>query len=139
VAVLFGLGSAIFLLGAVIGYGRGGFGDGGTSARGFEWAVKTGCLLLAVSVTVGVCGGSLMSRLKLPAFLGWAGVMGLTFAFMNGGGVLLGMNAHGFWPEVLKGLALGATVGAISGPLFQRIQARNIRASQRPNAPAVDP
>ncbi len=126
-AVFSGLGVTIFLVGAVIGYCRGAFGDGGTAAQGFGWAINTGVLLVGMSAIIGVPGGLLFSRLQLPAFIGWAFVMGLAFATMNGGGVLLGMNDNEFWPETIKGILLGALIGAIAGPIIQRIQLRRIK------------
>ena len=131
--ILCGLGAAIFLVGAVIGYCRGAFGDEGTAEQGFDWAIKTGLLLVAMSAILGVFGGLILSKLQLPAFIGWAFVMGLAFAIMNGGGVLLGMNDNSLWPQTIKGFLGGALVGAIAGPIIQRNQSRRFQKT-RPNS-----
>ena len=128
-AVLSGLEVAIFLVGAVIGYCRGAFGDQGTAEQGVDWAVKTGLLLVAMSAILGVLGGTVLSKLKLPAFIGWAFVMGLAFAIMNGGGGLLGMNDKDLLPQIGSGFLGGAFIGAISGPIIQRIQSKSKRDS----------
>lgn len=130
VAVICGLGLAIFIVGAILGYCQGAFGEGSSAEKGFDWAVKTGLLLVAMSAFLGVFGGLVLSKLRLPAFLGWAFVMGLAFAIMNGGGIVLGMNDKAFWPETIKGILFGAFVGAIAGPLIQRIQMRQIQTTQ---------
>ena len=128
-AVLCGLGLAIFIVGAVLGYCQGAFGEGGGAEQGFDCAVKTGLLLVAMSAFLGVFGGIVLSKLRLPAFIGWALVMGLAFAIMNGGGILLGMNDKVFWPEIIKGFLFGAIVGAIAGAIIQRIQVRRIQSN----------
>ncbi|MGV3483109.1 MAG: hypothetical protein ACO1RT_01685 [Planctomycetaceae bacterium] len=139
-AIVFcGLGAAIFLLGAVIGYCRGAFGDEGTAARGFDWAVKTGLLVVAMSATLGVLGGFVFSKLQPPAFVGWAFVIGLAFAIMNGGGVLLGMNEKELWPEIIKGFLGGALVGAISGSISQRNHLRRVQKTQFDTETSTDP
>ena len=138
VAVLGGLGVVIFLLGAVLGYCQGAFGDGGTAERGFDWAVKTGLLLVAMSVVLGVFGGLVLSKVRLPAFVGWAFVMGLAFAIMNGGGILLAMNDKAFWPETIKGLLFGAIVGAIAGPIIHRNQMRRLQKEQLDGKTSTD-
>lgn len=106
-AHLCGLGFAMFLIGAVMGYCRGAFGDGGTTEQGFDWAVKTGLLLVAMSAALGVLGGFILSKIQLPSYIHWSFLMGLAFAIMNGGGVLLGMNEKEFWPETISGSLLG--------------------------------
>ncbi len=137
-AVLGGLGAAIFLVGAVLGYCQGAFGEGGTAEKGFDWAVKTGLLLVAMSIVLGVFGGLILSKLRLPAFVGWAFVMGLAFAIMNGGGILLAMSDKAFWPETVKGLLFGAIVGAIAGPLIHRNQMRRLQKGQLDGETSTD-
>jgi hypothetical protein len=56
--------------------------------------------------------------------------MGLSFAIMTGGGILLGMNDKIFWSETIKQFLLGSIVGAIAGPLIQRNQMRRIQTTQ---------
>lgn len=128
--VLCGLGLAIFVVGAILGYCQGAFGEGGNADQGFDWAVKNGLLLVAMSAFLGIFGGVVLARLRLPAFISWAFVMGLAFAIMNGGGILLGMSDKVFWLETIKGFLFGAFVGAIAGPLIQRIQQRRIQTTQ---------
>lgn len=124
-------GAVVFLVGALLGYCQGALGSEGSAERGFDWAVKTGLLLVVMSTVAGGIGALAFSWLRLPAFIGWALVMGLTFAIMNGGGVLLGVNEKEFWPETLGGLLQGVVVGAIAGPLIQRVQARRIQKTQQ--------
>ena len=137
-AILSGLGIAIFIVGAALGYCQGVFGDEGTAEKGFDWAVKTGFLFVAMSAILGVFGGLVLSKLRLPAFIGWAVVMGLAFATMNGGGILLGMSNKAFWPETIKGFFFGAIVGAIAGPLIQRSQMRLSQKTQLASEQSVD-
>jgi len=140
-AVFSGLGVAIFLVGAVIGYCRGAFGDGGIAAQGFGWAIKTGLLsvaMSAMSAILGVLGGLLSSRLQLHAFIGWAFWMGLAFAIMNGGGTLLGMNDNEFWPETIKRTLQGALIGAIAVQIIQRNQLRRIKKTQLNSETSTD-
>jgi len=129
-ARLCGLGFAMFLIGAVMGYCRGALGDGGTTEQGFDWAVKTGLLLVAMSAALGVLGGFILSKIQLPSYIHWSFLMGLAFAIMNGGGVLLGMNEKEFWPETISGSLLGALVGAIAGPIILRNQSRRIQKTR---------
>jgi membrane associated rhomboid family serine protease len=132
-AVLCGLAAAIFLVGATIGYCRGAFGDGGSAERGFDWAIKTGILLLATSAIIGVLGGLghlILSKLQLPEILRWAFLFGVAYAIMSGimtgGGDFLGMNDNSprmndksLWLEAIKGFLGGALVGAIVGLKLQ--------------------
>ena len=129
-AVLGGLGLAIFVVGAILGYFQGAFGEGGNADQGFDWAVKTGLLLVAMSAFLGIFSGVVLTKLKLPAFIGWALVMGLAFAIMNGGGILLGISDKVFWLETIKGVFFGAIIGAIAGPLIHRIQMRRSQTTQ---------
>ena len=135
--VLCGLGLAIFVVGAILGYCKGALGEGGNADQGFDWAVKTGLLLVTMSALLGIFGGVVLTKLRLPAFIGWAFVMGLAFAIMNGGGILLGMSDKVFWLETIKGFFFGAIVGTIAGPLIQRIQVRRIQTTQL-NSEIVD-
>ena len=128
-AVICGLGLAIFIVGAILGFCQGAFGEGGDTEQGFDWAVKTGLLMVAMSALLGVFGGTVLSKLRLPAFISWAFLMGLAFAIMNGGEILLGMSDRAFWPETIKGFLLGAIIGGIAGPLIQRIQMRKPKGS----------
>lgn len=137
-AILCGLGFSIFIVGAVMGYCEGAFGEKGNAEQGFDWAVKTGLLLVAMSTFLGVFGGIVLSKLRLPAFIAWAFVMGLAFAIMNGGGVLLGMSEKAFWPETIKEFLLGALVGAIAGPFIHRNQMRRSQAKQLNNEKSND-
>lgn len=129
-AVLCSLGLAIFVVGGILGYCQGAFGEKGGAEQGFDWAVKTGLLLLAMSAFLGIFGGVVLSKLRLPAFIGWAFVMGLAYAIMNGGGIFLGMSDKAFWPETIKGFFFGAIVGAIAGPLIHRSQMRRIQTAR---------
>jgi Ni/Fe-hydrogenase subunit HybB-like protein len=129
-AVFSGLGLSIFLVGAVMGYCDGAFRNGGDTAKGLDWALKNGLLLFGMSTFIGVFSVLVFSRLRLPAFIGWAFVMGLSFAIMTGGGILLGMNDKAFWPETIKQFILGTIVGAIAGPLIQRNQMRRNQTTQ---------
>ena len=133
-----GLGVAIFLVGAVLGYCRGAFGDDGTPERGFDWAVKTGLLLVAMSGVLGVVGGLILSKLKLPPLIAYAIVMGLAFAIMGGGGVLLGMSDKSLAAETIMGFIQGAIVGAISGPIIHRRQLRQVQQTQHDGKAASD-
>ena len=90
-----------------------------------------------MSALLGIFGGVVLTKLRLPAFIGWAFVMGLAFAIMNGGGILLGMSDKVFWLETIKGFLFGAIVGAISGPLIHRIQVRRTQTTQ-PNSEILD-
>ena len=129
-AVFCGLGLSIFIVGAVMGYCDGAFGEGGDAAQGVDWAVKNGLMLVGMSAFIGVFGAIVLSKLRLPAFISWAFVMGLSFAIMTGGGILLGMNDKIFWSETIKQFLLGSIAGAIAGPLIQRNQMRRIQTTQ---------
>lgn len=111
-------------------YCDGAFGEGGDAAQGFDWAVKNGLMLVGMSAFIGAFGAIVLTKLRLPAFISWAFVMGLSFAIMTGGGILLGMNDKIFWSETIKQFLLGSIVGAIAGPLIQRNQMRRIQTTQ---------
>jgi hypothetical protein len=91
-----------------------------------------------MSTILGVLGGLILSKLQLPAFIGWAFAMGLAFAIMNGGGVLLGMNDKELWSETIKGFLGGALIGAITGPIIQRNQSRRIQKAQSDSETSTD-
>ena len=135
-ARLCGLGVTIFTVGAVLGYFRGAFGDGGTTEQGFDWAVKTGLLSVAMVAALGLLGGFILSKIQLPSYIHWALLMGLAFAIQNGGGVLLGMNEKEFWRETISGFLMGALVGAIAGPIILRNLSRRIQKTL-PNSETV--
>lgn len=90
-----------------------------------------------MSAFLGIFSGVVLTKLKLPAFIGWAFVMGFAFVIMNGGGILLGMSEKAFWLETIKGFFFGAIIGAIAGPLIHRIQMRRIQRTQL-NSEIVD-
>ena len=83
-----------------------------------------------MSAFLGIFSGVVLTKLKLPAFIGWAFVMGLAFVIMNGGGILLGISDKVFWLETIKGVFFGAIIGAIAGPLIHRIQMRRSQTTQ---------
>jgi hypothetical protein len=121
-AVLGGLAFAIFLVGVFIGYLRGASGD-----DAWGWAIKTGFLLLAMSTVVGVTGAILSVKLPLPPSIGWGLMMGVAFAIMNGGGVLLAIGEDEFGTRVLSGFLEGAVIGAIAGPFIDRAQKNRVQ------------
>jgi hypothetical protein len=116
-----------------MGYLKGAHGEGGTVDRGMAWAFKTGFLLLTMSVVIGVFGGAVLSRVKMPDWMAWALVMALAFAIQNGGSVVLGMSRKEFWPETFRGLLFGAVLGGIMGPIQRRIQSKPKRQTPPPD------
>lgn len=124
ILVLAGLVLAAWTIGALIGYFDGATGDGGSTERGIHRGVRTGFLLLAMMLFVSVLGGFLFMKVRWPPMITWAILMGLGFAFMNGGGVLMGMNDQPFLWTTGKGFLSGAFIGAIAAPFIQRTQGR---------------
>ena len=60
--------------------------------------------------------------LKLPYFLGWAVMIGLTLAIIDGNSVLLGIGTGQFWSKVSSGFLQGSIAGAIAEILIQKTE-----------------
>ena len=122
VAILSGLIIVVLLVGGLIGYFRGLYGDGGSFDRAIDWAVKTDllCLLLiVVSLVFGKIETYLESEWQLPFIPGFAVLMGFVLAIMNGASILLGVNLDEFWTSVLSGFIQGVLGGALGAVLIQ--------------------
>ena len=108
-----------FLVGGLVGYVRGAFGDDGSTERAMDWAVKTGLLgilLIVVSIIVGKVKAFLELKLKLPFLACFAIMMEFVIAIINGSSVLLEIESGEFWFSVLSGF----TQGIFGGILIQK-------------------
>ncbi len=70
-------------------------------------------------VLIAFLGTVVLPRVNVPPRISWAIIIGLSFAIMNGGGVLLGMSDKEFVSEVFGGLLFGGMIGAAAGPYMQ--------------------
>ena len=108
-----------FLIGGLVGYVRGAFGDDGSTERAMDWAIKTGLLgiwLIVVSTIFGRVEIFLESNWKLPFLASFGIMMGLVFAVLDGSSVLLEIESGKFWFSVLSGF----TQGVLGGILIQK-------------------
>ena len=99
VAIIFGLLLSAFLIGGLVGYVRGAFGDDGGTERAIDWAIKTGLLgilLIVVSTIFGKIEVFLETNWKLPFLASFAIMMGFVIAIMNGSSVLLKIESGEF-------------------------------------------
>lgn len=123
VAIIFGMLLSAFLIGGLVGYVRGAFGDDGSTERAMEWAVKTGfsgILLIIVSSIFGRVETFLEFKLKLPFVASFGIMMGFVLAIMNGSSVLLEIESGEFWFSVLSGFTQGVLGGILGGILIQK-------------------
>ena len=114
----------VLLVGALIGYFRGLYGDGGSFDRAIDWAVKTDLLLIllfVLSVVLGKIQAYLESewQLQLPFIASIAVPVGFMLAIMNGASVLLGMNSGELGTSILSGFIQGVLGGGLGAVLIQ--------------------
>ena len=123
VAIICGVLLSAFLVGGLVGYVRGAFGDDGNTERAMDWALKTGLLgilLIVVSIIVGRVEAFLELELKLPFLASFAIMMGFVFAIIDGSSVLLEIESGEFWFSVLSGFTQGILGGILGGILIQK-------------------
>ena len=114
-------GLLLFAVGAIIAAAKNSEADESTLTTPSA-AVRGGGLFVAMCVVASIAGAT-ANRLKLPSFLGWGLVMGIAFAFLSVGNVLLQLTPdRPFWTALWDGFGRGFVPGLIAGPLITWIQ-----------------